>query len=196
MQFRSLAALAAVVAGASCAMGSVFHDDAIHGDLSDDRFNPTVFNLGVGVNTIISETGLSNLPAPEGDRDYFTLVVGAGQTLTSITLVESVNVGGGGFDPVAFIGLQFGPMVTVDPDAPNPAPLAGWTLSTPDAVGTDLMSVLTGGLTELGPGEYAFWVQQTGEDITRVRLDFNVVPAPGAVALLGLGGLVSTRRRR
>lgn len=198
MRYQSTLAIAAVVlvGSAASAGGLVIWDDAVDGDLSDDRFNPNVFNLQNGVSSVISETVFSNFPPSEGgDRDYFTLVVGAGQSITSITLAESFNPAGG-FDAVGFIGLQFGPIVTVNPDAPDPSPLAGFVIGNADLVGTDILGALSGGLSSLGEGEYAFWMQQTGEDLTRVRLDFNVVPTPGALAVLGLGGLAAVRRRR
>ncbi len=197
MRIQNAAALVAVafVGSIASAGGLIIWDDAVDGDLSDDRFNPNVFVLGNGVSGIISETRFSNFPDEGGDRDYFTVVIGAGQTLTAIMLSEASNPLGG-FDAAGFIGLQFGPIVTVDPNAPNPAPLAGWLITFENLVGTDLLGDLSGGLSSLGEGEYAFWVQQTGEDLTRIRLDFHVVPAPGAMALLGLGGLVGVRRRR
>lgn len=198
MRYKSTLAIVAMVFAGSAASagGLVIWDDAVDGDLSDDRFNPNVFALGNGVSSIISETVFSNFPPSEGgDRDYFTVTINAGQSITSITLAESFNPAGG-FDAVGFIGLQFGPIVTVNPDMPDPSPLAGFVIGTSDLIGTDILGALSGGLSSLGEGEYAFWVQQTGEDLTRLRLDINVVPAPGALALLGLGGLAVGRRRR
>lgn len=197
MSIRTTAALAAIVGFAPMALASVFYDEAIDGDMSDDRFNPNVFNLGLGSNTIISETLLSNLPQPEGDRDFFTVVVGVGQTLSQIVLTEASNPGGG-FDSAAFVAMQFGPIITVDPENPfpNAGDLSGFILTTSDLIGTDVMAELSGLDGPLGPGEYAFWVQQTGEDLTRVGLEFTVIPAPGAIATLGLGALLAGRRRR
>ena len=109
----------AFVGSIASAGGLVIWDDAVNGDLSDDRFNPNVFALGNGVSSIISETVLSNFPSSEGgDRDYFTVTIGAGQSITSIVMSESSNPAGG-FDAVGFIALQFGPIVTrVKADAP------------------------------------------------------------------------------
>lgn len=195
MLIRTVAGLMAVGVLVPMASADVFYDETVSGDLSDDRFNPSVFALALGTSSLIMESRLANLPQPEGDRDYFTLVVGAGQTLTEIIYAESI-LPNGGFDSAGFLGLQFGPVVTVNPDAPNPAPLAGFIIGSEDLVGTNVLGALSGGLSELGEGEYAFWFQQTGDDLNRVRFDFTVVPAPGAMALLGLGGLVGIRRRR
>lgn len=195
MFVRTLGVAAALAMVAPLATANVLHDDAVDGNLSNDPMNPDVFHLGLGMNSIISETVLSNLPPPDGDRDFFTVVVGAGMSISQIILAES-SLPNGGFDDIAFVAMQFGPLITVDPDMPDASLLAGWILTTSDLVGTDVLSLLSGGMSSLGPGEYAFWVQQTGDDLTRVRLDFMVVPAPGALALLGLGGLAGVRRRR
>lgn len=195
MLIRTVAGLMAVGMLVPMASADVFYDETVDGDLSDDRANPDVFDLSLGTSGIIMEAVLSNLPSPDGDRDYFTVVVGAGQTLTEIIYADS-SLPNGGFDSAGFLAMQFGPVVTVNPDAPDPTPLAGFIIGSPDLVGTNVLEALSGGLTELGEGEYAFWFQQTGEDLNRVRFDFTVVPAPGAMALLGMGGLVGIRRRR
>lgn len=195
MLIRTVAGLLAVGLVVPMAAADAFYDETVNGDLSDDRFNPAVFGLSLGTSSLIMESLLANLPQPEGDRDYFTLVVGAGQTLTEIIYAESL-LPNGGFDNAGFLALQFGPVVTVNPDLPDPTPLAGFIIGSPDLVGTNVLGALSGGLSELGAGEYAFWFQQTGEDLNRVRFDFTVVPAPGAMALLGMGGLVGIRRRR
>lgn len=48
------------------------------------------------------------------------------------------------------------------------------------------------------PGQYSIFlaVLEGGSEIARSSIVVNVVPAPGALALVGLGGLVATRRRR
>lgn len=48
----------------------------------------------------------------------------------------------------------------------------------------------------LGPGTYTFYIQQLGGSVASYDLAFTVVPAPSALAVLGLGGLVAGRRRR
>jgi hypothetical protein len=164
-------------------------------DWSDDGLNPTAFsNLGLGTNAFIMHVVDSD--SPNGDRDYFSITLGAGQAVDSIVLVSSINPGGG-VDATAFIAMQYGPQVTVDPNAPNPGLLAGFVIGSPNVVGTDILNDLTGGAGgPLGPGTYSFWVQQTGVDLTRVELAFNVIPAPGGTALLAGTLLFVSRRRR
>jgi hypothetical protein len=51
----------------------------------------------------------------------------------------------------------------------------------------------------LGPGNYAFWIQDTsGGGPFNYRLDLTAVPEPGTIAmmLLGLGGLGWSRRKK
>jgi hypothetical protein len=190
----SIRAIIALAAFAPAAAAGITFDEAVDGDLSNDRTNPNVFALGSGTNLFTMDVVDSNNPT--GDLDYFTVTVGAGFLIDSITLVSSTNPNGG-FDPVAFIAMQIGPEVTVDPAAPNPAPLAGFVIGDPGQVGTDILPALSGSFgPTLGEGQYAFWVQQTGTDLTRVTLSFNVVPAPASAAALGCLGLFAARRRR
>ncbi len=195
MRIRDAAALGAVLcvlgAGSTAGAGvALLWDDAVDGDLSNDRLNPTAFVLGFGTSAIVSETMLSATAG--GDRDYFSVTVGAGQVLTSIVLAESSS---DGFDTAGFVGMQFGPQVTVDPDMPDASLLSGFAITSPDLVGTDILNMLSG-QTSLGEGTYSFWVQQTGEFLTRIRLDFTVVPAPSGALALGMGLCLAGRRRR
>jgi hypothetical protein len=181
-------------AGVAAAGPANIFDEGVLGDFSDDRFAPTFLDFGLGSNTVISTTALSNDPV-NGDRDYFTFTLDAGESIDSISLLNASNPGGG-FDSVAFVGLAFDSVFDFDPNTNTGPGLVGFVLTTPDLVGTDIVGDLSGGLDSLGAGEYSFWVQQTGDFLTEVELGFNVVPAPTTAALLGLGGLVAVRRRR
>lgn len=191
MTTRALIALAAC---AGTAHASIVYDEAVDGDLSNDRFNPTAFNLTEGVSVFTMDVIDSD--SPNGDLDYFTVSIGAGLSIDSVTLVSSTNPIGG-FDPTAFIALQLGTQVTVDPAAPDPSPLAGFVIGSPPTIGTNILPDLAGASgPTLGAGDYSLWVQQTGADLTRVTLSFNVVPAPGFASALGCVGLLAARRRR
>jgi len=191
MTIRSIIALAVL---APAAHASVIFDEGVDGDLSNDRTNPSTFVLGLGVNSFTMDVIDSD--GPNGDLDYFTVTVGIGLTLDAVTLVSTTNPAGG-FDATSFIAMQIGPQVTVDPASPDPTPLSGFVIADPSQVGSDLLPALAGSFgPTLGPGEYALWVQQTGEDLTRVSLSFNVVPAPGSFAAFAGLGLLGARRRR
>lgn len=190
----STVALMGLGACSMAAAGTFNYDEAIDGDLSNDWLAPTQFPaFGVGQSVATMTTVDSN--ELTGDRDYFTITVPAGLQLDSITLL-SLDANGG--DDVAFLGIQAGDQVTVDPNFPNPAPLLGWLLTQQSNVGNDILAIAVGAEnTPLGPGQYSFWVQQTGQDPTTLSLGFNLsqIPAPSGAALAGLAMLGAMRRR-
>ena len=186
-------ALGVVGACVSVASADVVYDEQVDGDLSGDRFNPTSVTLQSGVNSVRMD--VVNSDQPGGDRDYFTFNVGAGQWIDSIVIAES-SVGPGGFDSAGFVGLAFDDIFDFDPDMFTGPGLVGFVITEPSTVGTDQLGALSAGQSTLGPGDYSFWVQQTGQDLTTIQLDINLVPTPGSFAVLGLGGLVAARRRR
>lgn len=184
----------AVAAGTAIAgpSGNIF-DEAVLGDFSDDRFNPTVLDFALGSNTVINQVVDSDLPG--GDRDYYTFTLDDGQSIDSITLLNATNPTGGN-DAIAFAGLAFDSIFDFDPNIFDGPGLVGFVLTTPDLSGLDILPELSDGLDTLGPGDYTLWIQQTGTDLTEIALDFNVVPAPTTAAPLLAAALVSTRRRR
>ncbi len=187
------AALLAIAAIAPTAAANVIYDEAVNGDLSGDRFNPTIITLGLGQNTITMDVVDSNLDG--GDRDYFTFSLAGGLSVDAILLADASNPNGG-FDATAFVGLGSGNFFDFDPDTFQGPGLIGFVLTTPDLVGTDIIGDLNATQGALTATDYSVWVQQTGQDVTRVSLTFNVVPAPTTAAFLGLAALATTRRRR
>ena len=187
-----LVAAAASIVTVSAASASIF-DETFDGDLSNDRFAPTSIGLDLGLNTISMDVINSNNTA--GDLDYFTINIGAGQSIDSITLIESSNPAGG-FDSAAFVGLAFDSVFNFDPINFTGDGLVGFVVTDASVVGNDIITDLSDGLDTLGPGDYSFWVQQTGDDLTRVSLGINVVPTPASGTVLGLLALTAIRRRR
>lgn len=193
------AAMAGVVGLSICsaaAAGGFVYDEAVDGDLSNDWLNPTqlpMFEQGDSVVTM----SVVNSDDPEfGDRDYFTITIPEGFQLLSLNLL-ALDAGNG--DDIAFLGIQAGNQITVDPNFPNPEPLLGWMLTQPSDIGTDIQETLVGAENRpLDAGQYSFWVQQTGQDETTLSLGFTVgiIPAPGTVGLGALAMLGVMRRRR
>jgi hypothetical protein len=142
------------------------------GDLSDDGLNPTKVKLVVGDNIIDADYG-------NVDRDYFVIRIPAGHQLTSIVLDPRTQVGSNS----SFVGVQKGKQVTVDPDNPTAAPLLGWAHYTTSDEGSDILpricqgAVAQGCTPPLGPGIYAFWVQELDACACHYRFIFRVEAA-------------------
>ncbi|MDX2118215.1 MAG: hypothetical protein SFY96_08555 [Planctomycetota bacterium] len=178
---------------APLAHAGTLYSEAATGDLSGNNFAPTKLGtLTLGSNVLSGVTG-------GGDRDYFTITVGAGQTLSAITLVTYQSN-----DGRSFLGVMSGATFSESPAAPNVANMLGYThfgFATAASQGTNILDDLATGAgaigfpATLGPGTYSFWLQQLGATTT-YGLDFVVVPSPAPMAmLLGVAG-IATRRRR
>ena len=193
----SISALAVFTMAASA---DLMWDEAIDGDLSGDYLNPTqLFTKGVNNHVIFTTIGAGENGGDQ-DREYFTFTVAEGYELASIVLDGFVtspetNLG--------FIGIAAGSAFPTPPTAPDVTSLLGYYLPGVTDIGNDILQAMgTGGGSQgfsgpLGAGSYTFWAQETGPSTDDWDLNFVVtaVPAPGALALLGLGGLAARRRR-
>lgn len=82
--------------------------------------------------------------------------------------------------------------------------ISGFNNDPEDALGVDLADISSQFNALVGPdpaaGAFAAWETGTpGSGLYTIALEgvaYAIVPAPGALALIGLGGLVATRRRR
>ncbi|MGE3109993.1 MAG: hypothetical protein AB7G11_06265 [Phycisphaerales bacterium] len=196
-RLAALAPAAAILSPAlvAPAFADIFYDEGFAGDISNDRFNPTAFNLAAGdnqlVGVIFGDDGQGNI-----DRDYFSLTIPAGLQLSQIVHLDYISTDFG-----AFMGIEEGPIFPIDPDQATPGDLLGWVIFGPSTVGVDLLPTMGGngrGFTPpLSAGTYTFWVQQTG-DYTDYIMNFVVteVPAPASAILLGPAAALAFRRRR
>ncbi|MCP9473531.1 MAG: hypothetical protein NNA30_12445 [Nitrospira sp.] len=163
------------------AEAAIVHNEAVHGDLSDDHASPTTISLAIGDNLILGST--THLPVL--DRDFFTITIPDGHSLDAIVLANYTNTDANGFAQSFFSwtkGSHFRGMGFTD--------VSGWILigAQPGlSAGDDLLVFLTGG--PLGPGTYSFWHQETEGDTTYTfNYRVSAVPLPDTLALL-LSGL-------
>lgn len=182
-----LAAGAAGQAGAA-----TVYDEGVSGDLSNDRDAPTVIAMGAGSNDLLGATGYT------GDlsfRDYASFTIPDGHVLQSITVLPGTLPS----VAVSFIGIQAGPVVTVDPNLPDPAPLLAWTHYSDLDIGSTILDAPM----PLAAGTYSIWIQDFdfGEAAYAFRFEVAAVPEPATAVILGagilaLGAVVRGRSRR
>jgi hypothetical protein len=100
----------------------------------------------------------------------------------------------------AFVGLQSGDQVTVDPDAPNAGLLLGYAIVSPVDIGSDILPRMStaagaaGFLFSLGAGEYSFWIQDTNVPLSQygLRIEMAPIPVPPSAPLV-LTGFAGSR---
>jgi hypothetical protein len=202
---RFLAALGclvcAVVLSSAHAENHIAWDESVSGDLSNLGSSPTVVSLLPGSNLIRGVTGRSGGVV---DRDYFSFTLPTGWQLDTLTVLPGTTF----VNPsdAAFIAVQAGPQVTVDPTGGSPQGLLGWVHYSENDLQTDILGLMgigfgaTGFASPLPAGVYSFWIQNTATGSSAYNLDFAVslVPELPAVALwaAGLAGLAGMRAAR
>ena len=187
----SICASGLLVAALSCsASADIVWDEDIDGSLSTDRFNTTDFGtLSVGSNNMIADT-------QSGISKFFTFTIAEGNELSAMILDDWISE-----DDLGFLGIVQGDFFNVDPSAPDVTQLLGYVHHGETYVGQDFMTAMGSGPGSqgfsgpLGAGTYSFWLRQGGAQLTTQDINFVVTPAPGVLALLGLGGLAARRRR-
>ena len=187
----SVCASGLFVAALSCsASADVVWDEDIDGSLSTDRFNTTNFGtLSAGSNNMIADT-------QSGISKFFTFTIAEGNELSAMILDDWISE-----DDLGFLGMVQGDYFDVDPANPDVTQLLGYVHHGETYVGEDIMPAMgmgpgsQGFAGPLGAGTYSFWLRQGGADLTTQDINFVVTPAPGVLALLGLGGLAARRRR-
>jgi hypothetical protein len=193
---------------------AVVYNEAVSGDLSDDKAAPTALTLTPGVNSVIGT--VAGFPDFGGTdpQDWVSFTVPTGYVMTSY-----VNARYTGVDPQGFTGFQFGSSFSGDesdaasyagyahfgplaqnPDgSPNPASTVGVNLL-PLMADPSFAPGTTGFTPPLGPGTYTFLIQQGDPSVTGYRFNMTLspsVPEPGSsVCLLAIGTFATLALRR
>jgi hypothetical protein len=171
------------------ASADFFWNEAVDGDLSNDRLAPNAFLFFPGTHSLLATTGGGNL-------DYLSITVPAGAQFTELRLTSYQ-----GDDETAFVAVQSGAVFTEAPDFPDQANLLGWAHFGPFNIDTDILDDIGGGFGSIGftpplpSGTYTFWLQQLGGPVS-YQMDFTIIPAPTAAVLLFIGAATTGGRRR
>lgn len=169
-KISALFALFALLILTACSSGTLRpldYNEARDGDLSDERLSPTALSFALGENTL---AGTSEA----GDRDYFWFTVPENALLSRVVLSKYVSP-----DEIAFAAIQKGKLITEDPDNADASKLLGWLHLGLVHLNRNILPLLgeqdsaIGFSPPLGPGDYAFWVQQTGIS-TEYELKFTL----------------------
>jgi hypothetical protein len=197
------AAVCALLAAAPAI--ATIYDEAVSGDLSNDKATPTALVLTPGLNSVIGT--VSGFPPLGSDpQDWVSFTIPTGFVMTSYVNSKYVSE-----DDQGFTGFQSGSSFSGDEfTAGNYAGYAhfGTAAQNPDmnpvssnTVGVNLLPLMadpsfapgaTGFTPPLGAGTYTFLIQQGDPSPTGYQFDMNVrsVPEPGSsLCLLVLGGL-------
>lgn len=192
-----------------CAPGSFANtlDEAVAGDFSGDRLNPTPWLLSynpatpphanAGQNILTGTTGRSGSTV---DREYVAVTVPEGYVWTELRVGNQTTVGG---SQGSFIGLAAGPVIPIDPNASTATGLLGWKVYGLADRTTDILDDMaaagqgaSGFSRPLGPGQYSLWIQElaTGSYTFRFNAVLSPIPEPGmwlsmTLGLLGIGAL-------
>ena len=196
------AAICALLAAAPAK--AIIFDEAVSGDLSNDKAAPTALTLTPGLNSVIG-TVAGFPPAGSDPQDWVSFTIPTGFVMTSY-----VNSKYGSEDDQGFTGFQVGSSFSGNEFlAPSYAGYAhfGTGATNPDGtppsstVGVDLLPLManpsfapgaTGFTPPLAAGTYTFLIQQGDPSTTSYQFDMTVrsVPEPGSsLCLLVLGGL-------
>jgi hypothetical protein len=210
----------ALVGLAASAASAATYDEAVRGDLSNNRLSPTDFVLdfsrspgGDGRNLLIGSTGATS--AVNVDRDYLHIVVPEHFALVALRVESPTTV----IANSSFIGIAAGKTITTSPTANTAAGLLGWKLyaanlgHAPVDILGDLRSVglntkpavnlgavwrppkpcpIAGNPGCLAAGDYTLWIQENATGKASYRFDLILAPVPEAPTLpLWSGGLAA-----
>ena len=182
----STIALSLALMGSS--FGVTIFDELTDGELSNSGLAPTSVTLMLGANTIIGEIGNNGQTgATDGtDGDFFTFSILDG------FVVESFSITRAGANFQSFVGYNDAATITET----SVAGLAGGNLfNNNGTLGTANITPIP---TSFGAGDHTFVFQEVANQVADFSVTFNLaaIPEPSSAALLALGLLPFTTRRR
>ncbi len=193
--------LACVLVAGTAAQAATVWNEAVNGDFSNLGASPSLLALAPGSNLVMGTTGRVNGVV---DRDYFRFTLPPGQQLDTLTVMPGTVALG--LSALSFIAVQAGTQVTVNPTGGSPAGLLGYWHFGENDIGFDILGVMSvsqgaiGFNSPLPAGDYAFWIQDTGNGTATYHLDFGVSAVPEAASaalwLAGLAVLALPRHQR
>jgi hypothetical protein len=183
-------ALVGAILTSATAQAATAWDESVHGDLSDDRLNPTALSFASGASTVSGVVGPSSV-----DIDYFKFVVPDGRLLSAVIVNPGTYVVGA----VSFFAIQVGDKITVTPTGggDGTGALLAFDHFGADDVGKNLLARLLPGQPGLLPGTYSVWLNESSGPAP-YSFDFvlSAVPEPAHVVLLLTGLAVCVARGR
>jgi PEP-CTERM motif-containing protein len=208
---KSLFSVAVCALLAAAPAKATIYDEAVSGDLSNDKAAPTALTLTPGSNSVIGT--VNGFPPGTDAQDWVSFTIPAGFVMTSY-----VNSKYGSEDDQGFTGFQSGSSFSGDEFmAGSYAGYAhfGTGATNPDGtppsstVGVDLLPLManpsfapgtTGFTPPLKAGTYTFLIQQGNPVTTSYQFDMTLraVPEPGSSLLLlvmGVLAIFALRRR-
>ena len=188
---NSLAGIALVLTILSSAHAIPVYSESVDGDLAGSGLAPTAVTLGMGSNQIVGTTGNT---AGVSDRDYFVVTVPSNLKLVQLIEEAGTEAGQSGAFARGFLAVQSGTQVTLPTNTMTAAGLLGWTHYVPTDTGRDILPAMaiaangsSGFVPPLGPGTYAFWLQDTTPGTYNYGFNFVLVPEPSAGGLMIMG---------
>jgi hypothetical protein len=186
----ALAVCAASLAAAPLARAAIVYEESVYGDFSGNGLEPTSISVGAGSNRIFGSSGRVGF---DPDRDYFTVTIPDGYAFVALVELAGTTVN----DQISFLGIQAGPQVTVPTSSVTATGLLGWVHYPAASVDTDILAAVgagaagaTGFTPPLPAGDYAFWIQDTGDGVASYGFDIVIaLPEPGVAAALLLACL-------
>ncbi|MEM7401844.1 MAG: hypothetical protein AAF304_07850 [Pseudomonadota bacterium] len=185
-----------VLSSFSVASAATIYDEGVNGDLSGVFSAPALLSVSVGPNTVIGQVGNNGNTGAVGgqDADYFTFTVPVNFLLNSITVDSYMFTGDAGEDG-SFFGYVAGNSFT----GQGSGSIDGFEIID-ESDGEILDNLLSfDPISVLSAGDYAFWVQETGNSIVDYQITFGIVPVPVPAAIWLFGsaifGLIGLRKK-